>query len=45
MDLSEGQIVNSTYKLIRKIGAGTFGDIYLAIHTKTEELVAAKFEK
>ena len=45
MNVTEGNVVNATYKLIRKIGSGTFGDIYLAININTEELVAAKFEK
>lgn len=37
-------IVASKYKLQRKIGAGSFGDIYLAVVVGTDEQVAVKLE-
>lgn len=37
-------IVASKYKLQRKIGAGSFGDIYLAVVVGTDEEVAVKLE-
>ncbi|OAF68389.1 hypothetical protein A3Q56_03824 [Intoshia linei] len=32
------------YRLIRKIGGGSFGDIYLAVHIETRDEVAVKLE-
>merc|ERR1711907_381663 len=32
------------YKLGRKIGSGSFGDVFLGIHSKTGEEVAIKLE-
>jgi len=32
------------YKLGRKIGSGSFGDIYLGVNKKTNEEVAVKLE-
>ncbi|XP_051824286.1 casein kinase I-like [Antechinus flavipes] len=37
-------IVGGKYKVIRKIGAGAFGDIYLATNLLTGQEVAVKFE-
>ncbi|KAH9286421.1 Casein kinase I isoform alpha [Echinococcus granulosus] len=37
-------INNGTYRLIRKIGSGSFGTIYLGLNTKTGEEVAVKVE-
>ncbi|XP_066109988.1 casein kinase I-like [Saccopteryx bilineata] len=37
-------IVRGRYKLIRKIGSGSFGDIYLAVHITSGEEVAVKLE-
>lgn len=37
-------VIASKYKLHRKIGAGSFGDIYLAIVSETGEEVAVKLE-
>ncbi|XP_008047102.1 casein kinase I [Carlito syrichta] len=37
-------IVGGKYKLVRKIGAGSFGDVYLAVTTANGEEVAVKLE-
>lgn len=37
-------IVGEKYKLKRKIGSGSFGDIYLAINCQNGEEVAIKLE-
>jgi casein kinase 1 alpha len=37
-------LVNSKYRLVRKIGSGSFGDIYLGINVSTGEEVAVKLE-
>ncbi|KAI2539643.1 casein kinase 1 alpha 1, partial [Homo sapiens] len=37
-------IVGGKYKLVRKIGSGSFGDIYLAINITNGEEVAVKLE-
>ena len=34
--------VGSKYRLGRKIGSGSFGDIYLGVNIQTEEEVAIK---
>ncbi|WCJ42521.1 casein kinase I-like 3 [Euphorbia peplus] len=38
------RIVGGKYKLGRKIGSGSFGEIFLATHIDTFEIVAAKIE-
>ncbi|CAK8579520.1 unnamed protein product [Lathyrus sativus] len=38
------RIVGGTYRLNRKIGSGSFGEIYLATHIDTSEIVAIKIE-
>lgn len=37
-------LIASKFKVVRKLGAGSFGDIYLAVHTGTGEEVAVKME-
>lgn len=39
----EGKIVNSKYRITRKIGAGSFGEVYEGIGNR-DKLVAIKFE-
>lgn len=41
---SKDFIVGVKYKLKRKIGSGSFGDIYLAINVQNGEEVAVKLE-
>lgn len=36
--------VNKKYRLSRKIGSGSFGDIYLGVNVTTGEEVAIKLE-
>ncbi|XP_020268855.1 casein kinase 1-like protein 4 isoform X2 [Asparagus officinalis] len=38
------RIIGGKYKLGRKIGSGSFGEIYLATHIETFEIVAVKVE-
>ncbi|XP_069139943.1 casein kinase I-like [Argopecten irradians] len=41
---SEFVVGQNKYRLVRKIGSGSFGDIYLAIHIANGEEVAVKLE-
>ena len=43
MELSKNYIFGN-YKLISKIGSGAFSEIFLVIHTKTDDRFAAKIE-
>jgi len=36
--------INKTYKLVRKLGSGAFGEIFLGVNLKTNEEVAIKLE-
>lgn len=38
-------IVAKNYKIQTKLGKGAFGEIWKAIHTKTHQEVAIKFEE
>ncbi|KAM5221093.1 casein kinase I-like [Ctenodactylus gundi] len=40
-----GTVVGGQYQLVRKIGAGSFGEVYLAFHINTGEEVAVKLER
>ena len=35
-------IISKNYKLIKEIGSGTFGKVYLGQHTPTKNLIAIK---
>lgn len=37
-------VVNQMYKLVRKIGFGSFGEIYLAVNINTGQEFAVKLE-
>ena len=37
-------VVGKYFKLQKKLGAGAFGEIYRAEHSKTRELAAVKLE-
>lgn len=42
--LTNGLIVGAKYRIFKKIGSGSFGDVYLAKNIKTGEEVAVKIE-
>lgn len=37
-------IVGNDYKLVKKLGSGAFGEVFMARHTKNETEVAIKME-
>jgi hypothetical protein len=41
---NQGDIIGEKYRVIKKIGAGSFGTIFLAEHTQTKRHVAIKTE-
>lgn len=44
MKLYEGKLINNEYKLSKKIGSGSFGQIFSGTNINTNEEVAIKFE-
>lgn len=44
MDAKKGDIIANQYEVVKKIGAGSFGTIYLAEHVETKKQVAIKTE-
>ena len=38
-----GKIIFKHFKIVKKIGEGSFGEIYIAVHTETKEQFAVKF--
>lgn len=44
MDIQHGDIIARKYKINKCIGTGKFGCVYNGINTKTNEIVALKFE-
>ena len=42
--MTNDNIINKKYRLIEKIGSGSFGSIYKAENIRTKELVAIKVE-
>jgi serine/threonine protein kinase len=46
LELNVGMIVSRNYRLMRRLGTGAFGDIYLAVNTNKEtEKLAVKIEE
>lgn len=43
--LTIGTVIAGKYKLIEKIGAGSFGSVFKTQNLKNGDMVAAKFEK
>ncbi|KAA3672654.1 casein kinase 1, alpha [Paragonimus westermani] len=44
IDSSAEFLVNREWRLVKRIGAGSFGEIFLAVHRKTNEQAAVKLE-
>lgn len=40
--LSQGEVINNTYKIVREIGSGGMGIVFLAYHTHLEKYVVLK---
>ena len=38
-------IVGTKYKICKKLGSGSFGDLYSGVNVKTDEEVAIKLER
>lgn len=43
--LRKGTIMGQNYKMVRRIGSGSFGDIWEATHISSGEVVAIKMER
>ena len=43
--MNDTNIIANKYKIIQKIGSGTFGSIFEGINIKTHEKVAIKIEQ
>lgn len=44
MTIQKGDILGEVYQIVKKVGAGSFGTVYLAEHTNTKKLYAIKTE-
>jgi serine/threonine protein kinase len=45
MRFVKGDIINDCYRVMKKIGSGSFGTIYLAEHMQSKRMVAIKTEE
>ncbi|CAJ0929827.1 unnamed protein product, partial [Mesorhabditis belari] len=45
LDAFQDRLIAGKYKLIKKVGSGSFGDIFISINTESSEEVAIKVEK
>jgi serine/threonine protein kinase len=43
IDLKPGVLIRNTYRIVRKLGEGGFGTVYLAEHTIMDEPRASRF--
>jgi serine/threonine protein kinase len=43
IDLKPGMLIRNTYRIVRKLGEGGFGAVYLAEQTLMDEMRAVKF--
>ena len=43
--LVAGKVIGGKYKLLEKIGSGSFGSVYKTQNLRNGEIVAAKFER